>query len=103
MVVYLIRMGKTRYFKIGIAQNTEERVKDLQTGNPEPLHVVHTLVVMRRTHAKYYEGILHEFTRENETQAKNEWRKLNTGALKATTARMSELQTSYYMNRMKPA
>ncbi len=38
--VYIIRQGNTRLFKIGVSNNPQRRLKNLQTGNPHPLKVV---------------------------------------------------------------
>lgn len=42
-LVYLIQMGDTKYYKIGITKNINNRIKSLQTGNPLPLHTVTTI------------------------------------------------------------
>lgn len=42
-LVYIIQMGASKYYKIGISNNVNRRLKDLQTGNPLPLHIVATI------------------------------------------------------------
>lgn len=42
-LVYLIQMGDTKYYKIGVTKNINNRIKSLQTGNPLPLHTVTTI------------------------------------------------------------
>jgi len=39
-VVYVIRAGYTHY-KIGVSENVTKRLRQLQTGNPERLKVIH--------------------------------------------------------------
>jgi hypothetical protein len=44
MTVYFLRAGETHAVKIGCCKgNLHERVKVLQMGNPEPLHVIKTI------------------------------------------------------------
>ena len=62
-LVYLIQMGGTKYFKIGITKNLNRRIKDLQTGNPLPLHAVTTIELpsnFNRELLKLLEKTLHE-------------------------------------------
>ena len=42
-LVYVIQMGDTKYYKIRITKNINNRIKSLQTGNPLPLHTVTTI------------------------------------------------------------
>lgn len=38
--IYIIRQGDTRLFKIGVSNNPERRLKNLQTGNPHDLKIL---------------------------------------------------------------
>ena len=44
-LIYLIQMGDTQYYKIGITKDINRRIRDLQTGNPLPLTVVTTIEI----------------------------------------------------------
>lgn len=59
--VYMIRNGpKSKSpIKIGMANNPKQRVKELQTGNPEVLHIVMTIKCNSRKHARLVERTLH--------------------------------------------
>jgi T5orf172 domain. len=39
--VYFIQAGDDELYKIGFAKNPEQRLKNLQTGSPTPLQLVH--------------------------------------------------------------
>ncbi len=59
--VYMIRngSGSKRPIKIGMANNPSKRIKELQTGNPEILHIVMTVKCNSRKHARLVEKTLH--------------------------------------------
>lgn len=43
--VYLIHMGGTTFYKIGMSLDPQIRLRTLQTGNPYPLQILHTQAV----------------------------------------------------------
>ena len=40
--IYLIKSKQSQLYKIGISDNPQKRIKNLQTGNPEDLIIIHT-------------------------------------------------------------
>lgn len=42
--VYILRVSSDGIYKIGVSKNVEKRVKQLQTGNPEPIEIVKTFL-----------------------------------------------------------
>ncbi len=38
--VYLLKVSNEGIYKIGVSKNVEKRVKQLQTGNPEPIEIL---------------------------------------------------------------
>lgn len=54
--LYLIRLGQTNLYKIGVSKNSKKRIKQLQTGCPYPL----TISSVYKTFQPYkIESILH--------------------------------------------
>lgn len=45
--VYLIRLGQTELYKIGVSKNSKKRVKQLQTGCPFTLTLAHVHQTVR--------------------------------------------------------
>ena len=43
--IYLIHMESTPFYKIGMSLDPQIRLRTLQTGNPHPLHLLHTQAV----------------------------------------------------------
>lgn len=66
--VYLIHMIGTDFYKIGLAKDASERVKQLQTGNPAPLRLVFEA---RTLDAYAAESEIHGLF--NDCQVQNEW------------------------------
>lgn len=56
-IVYLLRHGETRTYKIGKTHDSKKRKKALSTGNPEELHLIKQWAVTER-HAEF-EKLLH--------------------------------------------
>lgn len=56
MFVYLIKSSETGYYKIGYSANPNQRLKQLQTGCPDKLDIIHTFESVR---AKKLELALH--------------------------------------------
>ena len=57
--VYILRHGKSDYYKIGIAKDIKSRIATFQIGNPIPLVEVDSFVESRRGDAYTKEGYLH--------------------------------------------
>ena len=53
-VVYLIQMGDTEYYKIGITKDLNKRLASLQTGNPLPLRVATTIQFYNELNNTHY-------------------------------------------------
>lgn len=49
--VYMISEGEFGPIKVGVANNPNVRVKELQVGNPKPLHVAHSWAMFSRQEA----------------------------------------------------
>lgn len=73
--VYIIRQGTTRFFKIGVSNNPQNRLKNLQTGNPHQLKLVFS-VPCHGISAYKAERIIHTYLHRD--QVKNEWFNINT-------------------------
>ena len=42
--VYIIKVSSEGIYKVGVSKNVKRRVKQLQTGNPEPIEIVKTFL-----------------------------------------------------------
>ena len=69
--IYLIR-GNNGKYKIGIAKNPQSRLKQLQTGNPEPLSIIETY---KTINASKIEKALHN--RYSYARKEGEWFELS--------------------------
>lgn len=69
--VYIIHQATTNYIKIGIAENTSQRLKDLQTASPLPLHLKYSLPCKDRNSAIAIESYLHQ--RYEKQRMSGEW------------------------------
>lgn len=87
--VYLINMVGTNFYKIGIAKNTKERIKQLQTGNPLPLEVKYESRVID---AFGFEQELHQ--QFNTERVLNEWFELSENRLKEAMEAMKTMRFS---------
>jgi hypothetical protein len=74
--LYIIKMNESAYIKIGVSESPEERLKELQTGNPELLYLLRTIPF---TYAYPVEAMLHE--RYAAMQQAGEWFELSAEAL----------------------
>jgi hypothetical protein len=45
MFLYVIQAGENEVYKIGVSNNVNRRIKELQTGNHESLHLIHQIHV----------------------------------------------------------
>jgi hypothetical protein len=57
--MYIIQCGDSEYYKIGIAENTLERLAGLQTGCPYKLHLILTCGFTSRSAARTAEAQTH--------------------------------------------
>jgi len=75
MFVYFISSGLKGPIKIGLAKDVEKRRDDLQTGNPNRLHIQAKVRCRNRKEAEKLEKILHKkFTK---SWIRGEWFKNN--------------------------
>ena len=61
MYVYLLESASC--YKIGIAENVEKRIRQLQTGNPHKIYLIYSCPVEDRGEALRTESSLHETLR----------------------------------------
>lgn len=89
MFVYVIavRNGQDKRIKIGHSANPFMRLAQLQTGHPEPLHIIHCAWMMGEMHAKDLEKRLHAELHEYRLQG--EW--FRTKALKTIKLRATKI------------
>lgn len=72
--VYILRSGNTNNFKIGVSKNIENRIKQLQTGNPYKITVYHYFEAPTRENAFNCEHWLHKFFDGHKTELmRGEW------------------------------
>ena len=69
--VYLIRMGRTKFYKIGKSNDPQGRLASMQTASPYKLKIVH---VFKADNAAAAEEALHH--RLHEARMEGEWFKL---------------------------
>ena len=64
--LYWIRLGSTRYVKIGKARNVPQRLTELQIGCPFPLHIMETTQVenMAIAEAQVHQMYKHAYERQ---------------------------------------
>jgi hypothetical protein len=77
--LYIIRCGDTQLFKIGISKNSNNRIKQLQTGNPNKLKLLFDFKINDKYNvsASQIESTIHHFIKEyNNKHVLNEWFKL---------------------------
>ena len=74
-IMYLIQMGDTNYYKIGITDNINRRWYQLQCGNPLPLKVLAMWGHTQRKIIQKYELNLHRIlTKQGQrVRANGEW------------------------------
>ena len=66
--VYILRSGNSNNFKIGVAKNIENRIKQLQTGSPYRLTTYHYFEAPSRALAFNCEHWLHKFFEGHKTK-----------------------------------
>ena len=71
--IYIIRCDKQNLFKIGISNNVDKRLKQLQTGNPYKLKCIYKIKSLEIKASKI-EATIHQFLKEaNKKHVLNEW------------------------------
>ena len=77
-IMYLIQMGDTNYYKIGITDNINKRWCQLQCGNPLELKVLSMWGHTQREVIKKYERVFHRVltNQKQRVRANGEWFKL---------------------------
>ena len=70
--VYLIRSGSSTQYKIGHSKNPNKRLKQLQTGHPEKLFLVHTISCTEYP-ARRIENFLHTRLMFHRSRPGSEW------------------------------
>jgi len=70
MNVYLIRMGETDFYKIGISRNIKKRLISIQNGNPLKVSVLYSI---KHKDAESAERFLHIKYKKRRMSASKEW------------------------------
>lgn len=73
--IYVISDGDSWRCKIGVAQDPEKRLRQLQTGNASRLHLVHASACKSRKVAEVGESLCHEFL--SDSNIRGEWFTVN--------------------------
>ncbi|MCP5076829.1 MAG: GIY-YIG nuclease family protein [Psychromonas sp.] len=94
MYVYLIQSGTSRKapVKIGMSDNPEKRIKQLQTGNPEMLRLIMSIKCNSREHAYNLESTLHTLMAKKSII--NEWFFLDKRSVLSTLNRIAKMNIS---------
>lgn len=71
MILYVLEIKKLETYKIGVTDNLEKRIKQLQTGSPEEITVVNYFEYELPKQAFKIEKILHKKFKKHQTQG--EW------------------------------
>ena len=84
ILVYVIQMGDTNYYKIGITNNLNNRLRSLQTGNPLPLHAIATIQLNCQGYTRTPEWLTRQLEKELHEyfcycQAVGEWFEFKIG------------------------
>lgn len=81
MYVYLIHNSESECVKIGVANDPQSRLKDLQVGSPVPLAILQTIECVSRPSAHSLEKLLHK--KYAAYRVSGEWFKIDTAVLMA--------------------
>lgn len=60
-ILYVLQNGNTNQYKIGITDNLNRRIKQLQTGCPEELKIITVWYHSKRNIIEKYEKTLHRY------------------------------------------
>jgi len=69
--VYIIRSGDQGAYKIGVTNDIERRIINLQIGNPNKLHLIAFIDFGTRKRALYVEKMMHKFHKRH--HIRGEW------------------------------
>jgi predicted GIY-YIG superfamily endonuclease len=83
--LYFIKESKQPNYKIGYTSNINNRIKELQTGNPRKLTIYKTILALR---CEKLETYLHTYFSDN--KIKNEWFKLKTSHIKNIISKITD-------------
>lgn len=60
-ILYILQNGDTNQYKIGVTNNLNRRLAELQTGCPEELKVIKLFTHYQRKPIEKYERVLHRY------------------------------------------
>jgi len=86
--IYILKCNN--FYKIGIASNVKERIRQLQTGNPYPIEVKNVFEVEEKWIGKF-EQRLHNFAKDMNIQG--EWFELSDNYLNGVISMCNVAQT----------
>lgn len=88
--VYVIQSGKGKHMpvKIGMSENPEKRIKQLQTGNPNLLRIIALIKCRDRKHASLVEKTFHSLMIDKNLL--NEWFSPKKGVILKSILKMSD-------------
>lgn len=85
--VYLMRAGEDHY-KVGIAQDVNSRIKEIQTGNPKKIELV---VAVWLANAQTAENRIHKWLNRFKSNGGREWFELTSGQALFLVTKMTSL------------
>ena len=86
MYVYLVTDGLA--YKIGVTNNLEQRVSQLQTGNPNKIRLIASSAKLDNNTARYIETSIHQGLTRLGVRQLNEWFKLDNNYLRMVMSEM---------------
>lgn len=77
--VYMLQMERWGYYKIGITENLDKRVRSIQNGNPIAIDIYYASGWLTKTDARIIEGDAHYTLRQRRSKApyQREWFELS--------------------------
>lgn len=83
-ILYILQMKNSKYFKIGITDNLNRRLAQLQTGCPEELIVIKLYTHYQRKIIEKYERVLHNYYKKCgcKVRSNGEWFYLSQADIK---------------------
>ena len=77
--IYIIRdLEKKNVYKIGISNEPQKRIKNLQTGNSNKIKIIFELKVFKNINSRQVEKVIHEYLKEKNMWVFGEWFKINS-------------------------
>lgn len=71
--LYIIQYGKEKYYKIGITNNINKRLSNLQCGSPKKLSIYKQFTIRNRKELEKIERILHSYFNKTAHKMGGEW------------------------------